>query len=282
MINVNNNFKELSIIEITFFRLTLAGISLTYLYAACSLDINFISGMLINLFCLVITLVFRSYSLFYINLILTVIISCRYYCSKKDRVSSSEFINIFIFNLVNICLSVYGLFQMIYYHTSKLGIHNPLPVGLIFLIEAAPVVYMLMVYSIIVVLILSINSYLSLDKSNPQIVIIKTASSITLIVLLVVVMNAVVYFIIHNLPLLQGNGVFDGNLLKDPIKYFYRSSKPFSDCLWFSATTFFTVGYGDMHPVGNIMYLLSMIEMVSAYVLGIIMIPILLFKVSKS
>ena len=189
---------------------------------------------------------------------------------------------IFVFNLINICFSIYALFQMVYYHAATLGIQKYIPYTNISLVEATPIAYMLMIYSIIVILILSISNYLSINSNrNAQLLIVKVAVAVTLLVLIIITVNAAAYFIIHNFPLRQSNGIFDGNLLKDPIKYFYRSFKPFSDCLWFSATTFFTVGYGDMHPVGNIMYLLSILQMISAYILGIIMIPILLCRVSK-
>jgi Trk-type K+ transport system membrane component len=104
---------------------------------------------------------------------------------------------------------------------------------------------------------------------------------VIIIVLLIITANAVIYFVIHNYQYSEYNSIFDGNFLKDPIQYYYRNSKAFLDCVWFSGTTFFTVGYGDMHPVGNIMYLLTMMEMISAYILGIVIIPLLLFKVSK-
>ena len=216
------------------------------------------------------------------NFIVIIIISYRYYHKKKDKIDSNELVGIFVFNLMNICFSTYALFQMVYYYAPNLGIQKDMPFISISLVEAAPIAYMIMIYSIIVVLILSINNYLSIDSNvNAQLIIVKVAAAVTFIVLLIITVNAVIYFIIHNLPLRVTNGIFDGNFLKDPIKYFYRSVKPFSDCLWFSATTFFTVGYGDMHPVGNIMYLLSILQMISAYILGIIMIPILLCRVSK-
>lgn len=151
------------------------------------------------------------------------------------------------------------------------------------MIEVVPIFYIIMIYFVAVLLILSINNHLLVDSKNEvQFIILKTTAAVILVVLIIIVVNAVIFFIIHNFPLSLTNGVFEGNFLKDPIKYYDRLAKPFSDCLWFSATTFFTVGYGDMHPVGNIMYLLSMMEMISAYSLGIIMVPILLFKISKN
>ena len=209
-------------------------------------------------------------------------LSYRYYHKKEDNINSHELMGIFIFNLINICFSIYALFQMVYYHAATLGIQKYIPFTKISLVEATPIAYMLMIYSVILILILAINNYLSINiNNNAQLIVVKVAVAVTLLILLIISVNAVIYFIIHNLPLTVSNGIFYGNFLKDPIKYFYRSPKPFSDCLWFSATTFFTVGYGDMHPVGNIMYLLSILQMISAYILGIIMIPILLCRVSK-
>lgn len=213
-------------------------------------------------------------------MIFIIILSYSYYNKKKDRINSSELVRIFIFNLINICFSIYALIQMVYYYANGLSIQKYIPFTQISLVEGAPIVYMIMIYSIIVILILSINNYLSINNNdNAQLIIVKVSAAVTLIVLLIITVNAIIYFIIHNFPLRQTtNGIFDGNFLKDPIKFFYRSPKPFSDCLWFSSTTFFTVGYGDMHPVGNIMYLLSILQMISAYILGIIMIPILLCR----
>lgn len=226
---------------------------------------------------------FKSYWLFYINLIIMIIVSYKYYHKKRHRINSSELVHIFVFNLMNICFSIYALFQMVYNHAANLGMQKYIPFTSISLVEATPIAYVIMLYSVVVILILSINNHLAIPNNsnkNPQLIVLKVAVAVTLLVLLIITINAVIYFIIHNLPLKHANGIFDGNFLKDPIKYFYRSPKPFSDCLWFSATTFFTVGYGDMHPVGNIMYLLSILQMISAYILGIIMIPILLCRVS--
>ncbi|NLP29255.1 MAG: two pore domain potassium channel family protein [Clostridia bacterium] len=138
------------------------------------------------------------------------------------------------------------------------------------------------IYLVLIVILLSINNQLSsgLTRGKVHIPILKTIAIITLIVLLIISVNAFIYFIIHNYPSKRFNGIFGENYLKDPIKQYYRGYKSFPDCMWFSATTFFTVGYGDMHPVGNIMYLLTMLEMISAYILGVFIVPILLIKVS--
>jgi voltage-gated potassium channel len=264
------------------YTLIILSISFIILYSTCVININFISGILVNLVCLTVMLLLKSYLIFYANLIVIIILSYRYYHEKKDRINSVELAHIFIFNMITIFISVIALFEMIYYYASRLGVQKHIPYIKISFVEAAPIAYVLMIYSITVILILSVSSFLSINKNdNAQFIIVKVAAAITFIVLLIIVVNAFTYFIIHNFPLRQANGIFDGNFLKDPIKYFYRSPKPFSDCLWFSATTFFTVGYGDMHPVGNIMYLLSTLQMISAYILGIIMIPILLCRLSN-
>jgi hypothetical protein len=101
------------------------------------------------------------------------------------------------------------------------------------------------------------------------------------VVMIILFVNAILFFLIHNFPIIHADSPFTGNFLKDAIKSNYKQPKAFIDCFWFSATTFFTVGYGDMHPVGNIMYLLSTMEMVSSYILGMIMVPILLLKISN-
>lgn len=210
------------------------------------------------------------------------IISYRYYNKKKKKIGSSELCCNFTLNLVNIFIFSYTLFKIVYYYPIKAFSQKHIPFTNIILIEFAPIAYMIMIYMVVIIFIVSVNNHLSAhDKNNVQFTIIKTSAMVISIVMLIIISNSIVYFIIHNFPFRQFNGIFDGNFLKDPIKYYYRVSKPFSDCLWFSATTFFTVGYGDMHPVGNIMYFISVMEMISSYILGIIIIPILLFKVSR-
>ncbi|MBE6068777.1 MAG: two pore domain potassium channel family protein [Clostridium lundense] len=210
------------------------------------------------------------------------ITSYRHYNKNKGKISSNKLLCIFILNLINISISAYTLFKIVYYYPKKVIIQKYIPFTNIFLIEVAPIVYMMTVYAIVIILILSVDSHLSLHyKNNSQLTIFNTSITVIFIVLTIIASNAIVYFVIHNFPFSEFNGIFDGNFLKDPVKYYYRLPKPFSDCLWFSATTFFTVGYGDMHPIGNIMYFTSIMEMISAYILGIIIIPILLFKVSS-
>ncbi|WP_186430690.1 ion channel [Clostridium sp. BSD9I1] len=256
-------------------------ISLLCFCLAYLIDVNIISGVVVNLFCSVLILLLRSYALFYVSLAATLIISYRYY-NKRKKIGSNELVSIFALNLINIAISSYILFRIVYYYPIKFFMQKYIIFTNIVLIEDAPIAYMIMIYMVIIILILSINNHMSIQyKNNVQLTIMKTSVTFISIVLLIIVANAIVYFIIHNFPSSQLNGIFDGNFLKDPIKYYYRVAKPFSDCLWFSATTFFTVGYGDMHPVGNIMYFTSIMEMISAYILGIIIIPILLFKVSS-
>lgn len=210
------------------------------------------------------------------------IISYRYYNKKKKKIDHNELCCTFTLNLINIFISSYTLFKIVYYYPIKVFIQEYISFVEIALIEFIPIAYMIMIYTVVIIFILSVNNHLSVhDKNNVQFTIIKTSAMVISIVILIIAANAIVYFIIHNFPFSQLNCIFDGNFLKDPINHYYRVPKPFSDCLWFSATTFFTVGYGDMHPVGNIMYFISIMEMISAYILGIIIIPILLFKVSR-
>jgi hypothetical protein len=271
------------VIAITVFELMIGVISLLYVYIACFIKINIISGVLLNFCCLILVIYFRSYSLFYVSLMVVLIISYRYYNKKKIRIGPRELLSIFALSLMDIAFSVYAAFHMLYYYPLRFSALMYRTFTNINFIEAAPVVYIIMIYSVTIILILSIHKHLSIDnKYDIQPAIIKITIAAISIVFLIITVNAGIYFIIHNFPSSQLKGIFEGNFLKDPIKYYYRLPKHFSDCLWFSATTFFTVGYGDMHPVGNIMYLLTMMEMVSAYALGIIMIPVLLLKVSNN
>jgi voltage-gated potassium channel len=275
--------REVNFITITVYKLIIGAISLLYVYEAYFVKVNIISGILLNLFCLILVIYFRSYSLFYVSLMVLLIISCRYYNKKKSRIGHKELLSIFAVSLIEIAFSVYAIFQMLYYYPLRFPSQAyKIFISIIF-VETIPVVYMIIIYTVIIILILSIHKHLSIgNKYNVQPTIIKITIAAIAIVFIIIAVNAVIYFIIHNFPSSQLKGIFDGNFLKDPIKYYYRLPKHFSDCLWFSATTFFTVGYGDMHPVGNIMYLLTMMEMVSAYALGIIMIPVLLLKISNN
>jgi voltage-gated potassium channel len=257
-------------------------ISLIYLYLALTIDLDIIKGILISFTLLFLVILFKSYALFYISLIDMLLICCRYYNKKKLKINSKELLRILSLNLINICFSVYGLIKIIYYYPGRLYTQKQLPFTGIFLIELAPIACIMSIYLVLIVILLSINNQLSsgLTRGKVHIPILKTIAIITLIVLLIISVNAFIYFIIHNYPSKRFNGIFGENYLKDPIKQYYRGYKSFPDCMWFSATTFFTVGYGDMHPVGNIMYLLTMLEMISAYILGVFIVPILLIKVS--
>jgi voltage-gated potassium channel len=271
-----------SIIAVTIYKLLIAVISLLYLYFACVIHINIKSSILINTICLIFIHLFRSYGLFYICLMAQAVVSYRYYKRRKGQIGTGELFGIYVLNITGIAVSLYALLKMVYYYPARFPLQKQLPFVKIPFIEITPIIYMMMIYFTIIILILSINNHLaSYAEDNSQSNMTKTTAAAISVVLIIITANAVIYFIIHNFPSKELYGIFEGNFLKDPVKYYYRLPKRFSDCLWFSATTFFTVGYGDMHPVGNIMYLVSMMEMISAYVLGIIMIPILLLKVSK-
>jgi hypothetical protein len=205
-----------------------------------------------------------------------------YYNKNKSKVTSVEILRIFMLNLVNISIATYGIIKIMHLCADKSIIQKNIPFTNISLIELTPIIYISVIYLVVILLILAINSNLSLNlESNINFIMVKTTITVISIVLIIIFINAILYFIVHNFPEATANSHFAGNFLKDAIKSNYKLPKAFADCLWFSATTFFTVGYGDMHPVGNIMYLLSMMEMISAYILGIIMVPFLLFKVSN-
>ncbi|WP_163216018.1 potassium channel family protein [Clostridium thermarum] len=226
-----------------------------------------------NLICTIIIHIIESYILFYISMAVLLMTSYRYYNKNIKKKEFKSFGLITAMNIINILLSVFILVRVLEYHPHA-GIHT---------IEIIPIVYISVVYAVVILFSLSFNNYLSVvSRKIARATIIKIILAVIAMVLLIIFVNAVLYYMIHNYPSSLYYGIFDGNFLKDPISYYYRSSKAFSDCLWFSATTFFTVGYGDMHPVGNIMYLLTMMEMVSAYILGIIIVPIVLFKASDN
>ncbi|MBL4934136.1 two pore domain potassium channel family protein [Clostridium sp. YIM B02515] len=214
------------------------------------------------------------------SLLVLLIISYRHYNKYKFRIDVKKLFEIFRLNLINIYISTYALYKLIYYNPLRDSTLRYISAMNIFIIEITPVLYMTVVYCIALILVLSVYNHLSANiRSDIHITMIKTIVAVISVVLLIIIVNAVIFFIIHNYPQNQYNAIFDGNFLKDGIKSNYKLPKAFPDCLWFSATTFFTVGYGDMNPIGNIMYLISVMEMISAYILGIIMVPILLFKV---
>jgi hypothetical protein len=244
--------------------------------------IDFIKGVLVNLGGFILLYFFKTYSLFFLNLVVAIITSLRYYYEEKNKIYADELRCNYVFNINNICITTYALFQIAYYYPIISSLHSNIPLTRIPMIKAVPVIYVLMIYFFSIIMVLSINKYLSMKNNDTsQLIIIRVSAAITIIVIIIIIVNAAVYFIIHNYPLKLADDIFYGNFLKDPVNHYYRTAKPFSDCLWFSATTFFTVGYGDMHPVGNLMYLLSTLQMISAYILGIIMIPILLCRVTN-
>ncbi|WP_163192433.1 ion channel [Clostridium thermarum] len=258
---------------ITAYNVLIITAAILLVYLVCSMDINIISSIAINLFCTIIVHIMESYILFYISLLVLLISSYRYYNKNMKKKDFKSFPFIAAMYIINILLSVCTLVRVFKYH-SQIGIPT---------IELIPIVYISVVYAVVILFSLSFYNYLSIvGRQSVRTTITKIILAVITMVLLIIFVNAVLYYMIHNYPSSLYYGIFDGNFLKDPISYYYRSSKAFSDCLWFSATTFFTVGYGDMHPVGNIMYLLTMMEMVSAYILGIIIVPIVLFKASDN
>ncbi|QGU96819.1 two pore domain potassium channel family protein [Clostridium bovifaecis] len=93
--------------------------------------------------------------------------------------------------------------------------------------------------------------------------------SIILIVSIVVCAYGFIYFIINNLPSSIASDL-SGNFMDDGRR------KKFSECVYFSGVTFFTVGYGDMIPKGIFFCSIVLLEMITSYLLSIISIPILL------
>lgn len=227
-------------------------------------------------------MLFKSYALLYTSVIVLCIISFRYYVVSRNRVSTMKLFEIFALNFINISISAYGMIELVYRYAWKSNIQKCIPLTRISVIELAPIIYLVSIYFIIIILVLSINNNLTIGtESDIHFTIIKTMITIISVVLIILFVNAILYFLIHNFPIRHPDSPFAGNFLKDAIKSNYKQPKAFIDCFWFSATTFFTVGYGDMHPVGNIMYLISTMEMVSSYILGMIMVPILLLKISN-
>lgn len=265
------------------YKLMLGAICLIYLYMSNLIAINMITGIFTCLCSFALAVFFKSYGLFYTSLLCLFIISFRYYTKKKNKMTSLNLIKIFTLNLVNISFSVYGLIQIVYLYTAEFNIQKYIPLTKISVIELASIAYMLDIYLVIIILVLSINNNLTIEvRRDIHFTMLKTMITVISVVLIIIFINAVLYFLIHNFHMSSFQSPFSGNFLKDAIKSDYKYPKAFIDCLWFSATTFFTVGYGDMHPVGNIMYLLSTMEMVSAYILGMIMVPILLLKISNN
>ncbi|MPN57283.1 hypothetical protein SDC9_204977 [bioreactor metagenome] len=77
------------------------------------------------------------------------------------------------------------------------------------------------------------------------------------------------YYIINNL---SSNMTIDlkGNFLDGGVK------RRFGECIYFSAVTFFSVGYGDIVPKGIFFCSIVILEMITSYLIGIVSIPILL------
>ncbi len=264
------------------YKLLIGLICVLYLYILTFININIFNGIFLCLCGFVLAIFLKSYSLFYASLASFLIIAYMYYNKHKSKVTSVEILKIFILNLINISISTYGVIKIMHLCSDKSMVQKNIPFTNISLIELTPIIYISVIYFVIILLILAINSNLSLNlERSINFIMVKTAVTVISIVLIIIFINAILYFVVHNFPTTTANTHFAGNFLKDAIKSNYKLPKAFADCLWFSATTFFTVGYGDMHPVGNIMYLLSMMEMISAYILGIIMVPFLLFKVSN-
>jgi hypothetical protein len=67
-------------------------------------------------------------------------------------------------------------------------------------------------------------------------------------------------------PVLSQEDVANGNFLKNSQGLI--EGKP-ADYLYFSSVTYFTLGYGDLYPVGNLMRFLSQLEVFIGFIINI-------------
>lgn len=93
--------------------------------------------------------------------------------------------------------------------------------------------------------------------------------NILFVILIVISAYGFMYYIINNIP---SNMTLDlkGNFLDSGVK------RRFGECIYFSAVTFFSVGYGDIVPKGLFFCSIVILEMITSYLIGIVSIPILL------
>lgn len=99
--------------------------------------------------------------------------------------------------------------------------------------------------------------------------------SILFVILIVIFTYGFMYFTINNLPSsialdLEGNFLDNG------------SERKLGECIYFSAVTFFSVGYGDIVPKGLFFCSIVILEMLTSYLIGIVSIPILLSILNES
>lgn len=69
--------------------------------------------------------------------------------------------------------------------------------------------------------------------------------------------------------------IYNNIYMNNPDAFYISTKGTFSD-LYFSATTYFTVGYGDITPVSNIARMVSLSEMVFGYLTTCLILPTLL------
>lgn len=67
-------------------------------------------------------------------------------------------------------------------------------------------------------------------------------------------------------PILTPEDIINGNFLKNSQGLI--EGKP-ADYLYFSSVTYFTLGYGDLYPVGNLMRILSQLEVFIGFIINI-------------
>ncbi|AYF54865.1 Ion channel family protein [Clostridium novyi] len=180
-----------------------------------------------------------------------------------------KFLINFLFLMIGTIIALYGLYVSI-------NISNNKPLYL-----RKPIVFSLLFISLLLVLMLynmyfiwkDINSFNNNSSSIKKYIYNNKFAFFLIIIIfsisLVIIAYGFIYYIINNLPTdialdLKGNFMDDGR------------KKTFGECIYFSAVTFFTVGFGDMIPRGVFFLGIILLEMITSYLLTIISIPIFL------
>lgn len=144
-----------------------------------------------------------------------------------------------------------------------------------------PILFSLLFISLLLILMLynmyfvwkDINSFQKIECTWKKVIYNNRFAffilNIIIIVLIVLCFYGFIYYIINNLPPSIALDLKD-NFMDNGAR------KSFGECLYFSAVTFFTVGYGDMVPNGMFFFSIVLLEMTTSYLLTIISIPLLL------
>ncbi|ABK61079.1 potassium channel family protein [Clostridium novyi] len=178
--------------------------------------------------------------------------------------------------LMNCVLLMLGIISALYGLLTSITLYNGKPIYL-----KKPIIFSLLFISLLLVLMLynmyfiwkDVNSY-NKNKNSIKNYIYKNRFSFFLFVIifsisLVIFSYGFIYYIINNLPPsialdLKDNFMDNGE------------RKSFAECVYFSAVTFFTVGFGDIVPRGIFFLGIILLEMTTSYLLTIISIPIFL------